>query len=118
MQLKTYTRQQVFDLPPSEIQTMNAAWRRALKKEYGLWVYELLKRNPRSFDEFLLDQEEMKPLHFQFRWEAMTAVERLKVKMPDSFVEIKESIKFNPNSLHTERDYFDSTEFNYEENEL
>jgi hypothetical protein len=117
MQLRTYTRQEVFDLPPGEIMAMNEAWRRALKKDYGLWCYELLKRHPRSFDEFLLDQEEMKPLHFQFRWESMTAVERLKAKMPDSFVEIKESKTYDPDSLHRERDYFDGTEFSYEENE-
>jgi hypothetical protein len=82
MKLIIYTRQEVFNLPVNEIRQMNDLWRTAIKEHYGLWTYELLKRSPRDFDEFLLDQEELKELHFQFRWESMDWKERLMAKNP------------------------------------
>ena len=98
MKLKTFTRQEVFDLPLSEIIEMNKHWRLAIKQHWNLWTYECLKKQPRTFDEFLLDQEELKELHFQFRWEAMTASQRLQAKFPSQFSKPLKNEGYDPGS--------------------
>ena len=104
MEMKTYTRQEVIDLPVDQLRQMNEEWRKQLKKHYNLWTYELLKRNPRDFDEFLLDQEELKELHFQFRWEAMDWQERLMEKNPK--MKKKDLIDYEYSYLPSEEVYY------------
>lgn len=82
MTLIVYTKQETMDLPINQIKQMNEMWREAIKKHWELWTYELLRREPRDFDEFLLAQEELKELHFQFEWEHMDWQQRLMAKNP------------------------------------
>jgi hypothetical protein len=112
MKLETYTPQEIMDMPMDQLRQMNNLWREAIKKYWELWTYELLKRNPRSFDEFLLDQEELKELHFQFRWEKMDWKERLMAKNPSIKTKDLKNYQYNYYSDEPEmvKDFWDGSE--------
>jgi hypothetical protein len=107
MQLRELTKQEVWDLPLSDIHSCNKSWEEAIKKHDSNWLLESLKDKPITIEKFILSRQDYKLLHYQFQWCQMSGSERMVDKFKERTYEKTKSHGYYDGGDHSDTEFLD-----------